>query len=300
MHVLALGGNGFVGSHVVAALLDAGHRVSVADRTDQPKFRHGRPFDNIGQGVDDAIAVLPHIDVVCHLAWSTVPATSNADPIADITENLAGSVKLLEAMRVLGKTRIVYLSSGGAVYGLPRTTPIREEHALDPISAYGVTKVAFEKYLGMYAALHGVRPTIIRPSNPYGPGQNKIGVQGAVNTFLNAAATGENVTIWGDGSTIRDYLAVEDVARLVGAAVEAGTAGIYNCGSGHGTSLLELIGEVERITGAVINRVHRPARDFDPPVIVLDTSRARADFGWTPRVSLDVGLAAAWEWMRRG
>ena len=302
MHILVLGGNGFIGSHFVPAAVDAGCRVTVLDLTPSPRYPHGRPFEFIEAGIGVLSAmpgILSNADVVCHFVYTTVPSTSNADPTADITDNLIASVRLLETMRTTGPKRIVYLSSGGAVYGRPKTTPISEDHPLDPISSYGVTKVAFEKYLGMYASVYGLRPTIIRPANPYGPGQGKVGILGAINTFLHAAAFGETATIWGDGSLVRDYVFIEDLSSLLVEAIKSDKPGIYNCGFGSGTSLLELLAVIQSVTKRSICRDHKPARAFDPQAVVLDVSRARDAFGWTPRVSLLSGVARTWEWMLR-
>lgn len=297
MHVLVLGGNGFIGSHVVAVLMDSGHRVSVIDRAPAPSFAHSHSIEHVGRDIDHAVATLPSIDIVCHLAYSSIPSTSNADPVADVIDNLAGSVRLLEAMRAAGKQRIVYLSSGGAVYGSPRSVPISEDHPLDPISSYGVTKVAFEKYLGMYAALYGFKPTIIRPSNPFGPGQGKMGLLGVVNTFLHAALVGAPVTIWGDGTSVRDYVYVGDLASLVKMVVEGNATGTYNCGRGVGVTLLELADLVEELTGRPLERAFRPVRGFDPPLVVLDIKRATRELGWAPTTNLRVGLRLTQAWL---
>jgi UDP-glucose 4-epimerase len=300
MHILVLGGNGFIGSHLVASAVDAGHEVTVLDLSPSPRYSHGRPFHFI----ETATAALPGMkellsstDVLCHFAYNSVPSTSNSDPAADVTDNLVSSVRLLETMRTVELRRIVYLSSGGAVYGSPQETPIAEEHPLNPISSYGVTKVAFEKYLRMYATLYGFRPTIIRPSNPYGPGQGKIGLLGVVNTFLSAAATGDTAILWGDGSLVRDFIYIDDLCKLIILALERDEPGIYNCGYGTGTTLSELIVAIESVSGRQIHIQGRPTRDFDPPIIVLDTGRARRTFGWAPGMTLREGLLTTWNWM---
>ncbi len=193
-------------------------------------------------------------------------------------------------MDAVGLQRIVYLSSGGAVYGRPHTVPITEHHALDPISAYGVTKVASEKYLGMYAANRGLRPIIMRPANPYGVDQGKVGLLGAVTTFLNLLAAGEAATIWGDGSIIRDFVHIDDLSRLMLAAVEQDRPGVYNCGSGTGCSLIKLVDTIAAVTGRRLALRFEPARGFDPPEIVLDIEAALTTFDWRPRVALEQGV----------
>jgi len=293
MHIIVLGGNGFIGSHFVKHAVRAGHRVTVVDLLAVPRHPHGETFEFCLAGTIELatrIDLLRAADVIVHCASSTVPATANADPVRDITENLVPLVTLLNAMGQAGLSRIVYLSSGGAVYGPPHTVPIGETHPLDPISAYGVTKVAAEKYLGMYAASRGLQPTIVRPANPYGVDQGKIGLLGAVTTFLNLLAADEAATIWGDGSIVRDFVHIDDVSRLLLAAVEQDRGGVYNCGSGTGCSLTVLIDTIAAVTGRRLTTRFEPARTFDPPRIVLDITAARDVFGWAPRVSLEEGI----------
>jgi len=293
MHIIVLGGNGFIGSHFVKHAVRAGHRVTVVDLLAVPRHPHGETFEFCLAGTIELAAridLLRAADVIVHCASSTVPATANADPVRDITENLVPLVTLLNAMGQAGLSRIVYLSSGGAVYGPPHTVPIGETHPLDPISAYGVTKVAAEKYLGMYAASRGLQPTIVRPANPYGVDQGKIGLLGAVTTFLNLLAADEAATIWGDGSIVRDFVHIDDVSRLLLAAVEQDRGGVYNCGSGTGCSLTVLIDTIAAVTGRRLATRFEPARTFDPPQIVLDITAARDVFGWVPRVSLEEGI----------
>lgn len=294
MHIIVLGGNGFIGSHFVKHAVRAGHRATVVDLLDHPRHPHGMAVEYRHAGTAELAAdtdLLRSADAIIHCAYSTVPATANADPARDIVDNLVPMVALLEAMATAGLQRMIYLSSGGAVYGPPRTVPITENHSLDPISAYGVTKVAAEKYLGMYAAGRGLRPTIIRPANPYGLDQGRIGLLGAVTTFLHLLAAGDPATVWGDGSVIRDFVHIDDVSRLLLAAVEHDRPGIYNCGSGAGCSLTELIDTIATVTGRHLKVDYAPARDFDPPEIVLDIAAARAAFDWTPRTSLTAGIA---------
>lgn len=293
MHIVVIGGNGFIGSHFVAAAIDRGHAITVVGRDRQPRFSHGRNFDFRTGGLA-ALARDPRLlakaDLVCHFASSTIPATSNADPIADIEGNLVGTVALLEAMRLSGNRRILYLSSGGAVYGRPQAIPISESHPLNPVSAYGVTKVAIENYLRMYEQIYAFRPTIVRPANPYGPGQRTVGQLGAVTTFLDLALAGGTATVWGDGSTVRDFVYISDLVALLLDAAENETTGTFNCGAGTGTSLHDLMALVESATGNTLNRITKPQRSFDPPAIVLDIAHAEKTFGWRPCVALAEGI----------
>ncbi len=190
MHIVVTGGNGFIGSHFVARAVDAGHRVTVVGNSNEPRINHARPYDFV-EGGTNALASMPSLlkdaGIICHLASSSIPATATADPVGDIERNLSSTVRLFEAMRKTGNRKLLFMSSGGAVYGRPLATPIAESHPLNPISAYGITKLAAEKYIGMYTELYDFDALIIRPSNPYGPGQGTYGQLGAVTTFLSKA-----------------------------------------------------------------------------------------------------------------
>lgn len=223
MRVLVLGGNGFIGSHVVDELLLAGHDVNIFDKNSEawrsPLFSV-RYF--LGDFSDTSLLAesLQGVDVVIHLISTTIPSTSNLDPIADIQGNLSHTVRLLQLMVSFNIKRIVYLSSGGTVYGVPSISPIPETHALDPICSYGVVKAATEKYLGMFAHLHDLQPTIIRPSNPYGPRQGHQNAQGVIATFMSRILAKKKIYVWGDGTVKRDYFFVTDLAKLCRLAVE--------------------------------------------------------------------------------
>jgi UDP-glucose 4-epimerase len=235
--------------------------------------------------------VLASADIVCHLASETVPSSSQADPAIDVRTNLLPAIECLEAMREQEVRRVLFLSSGGAVYGIPRETPISEDHPTDPISPYGVIKLAIEKFLGSYAANHGFRPAIVRAASAYGIGQGKVGQLGPISTFINTIRERGTATLYGDGSIVRDFVHVDDLCRLMLACVEQQAVGVFNCGGGgRGTSLSELVALIEEITGETLALTQGPARSFDPPATVLDIARARAQLSWEPQVSLRAGV----------
>jgi UDP-glucose 4-epimerase len=293
MHIVVVGGNGFIGSHFVKDAAQRGHKITVVGRNQKPAFQHGEPYAFVPGGID-ALAQDPSLieasDVICHMASTTIPATATANPVEDIQQNLEPLVALLEAMRRTGKRRLLYISSGGAVYGHPKTTPITECHPTDPISAYGVQKLAAEKYLQLYEHLYGFRVTILRPANPYGPGQQGAGRIGVVNTFVDLARSGNIATIWGDGSTVRDFVHVTDLSRCLTAALENDVVGTFNCGGGQGVSIRQLIEIVERQFGRELAKAYLPARLFDPPEVILDISKAERELGWRPSITLDEGI----------
>jgi UDP-glucose 4-epimerase len=301
MKVLVIGGSGFIGSHVVDRLLTHGHSVRVFDR--QPE-RFRAPLAGVdyrfGEFADRmALAEsLSGVDAVYHLLSTTVPGTADLDPRTDIQDNLVGTINLLDSMQRLGLSRILFLSSGGTVYGIPDTIPIPETHALRPINSYGIVKAAIEHYLEMYRRTRGLSPVIVRASNPFGPRQAHSGVQGVISTFLRRILAAQPLEIWGDGTVVRDYLEVGDLAEL---CVRAGTSdreGAYNAGSGHGLSVNEVVEAVRNVTGADLKVIHKPGRPVDVPRSVLDCSRTKNDFGWECETGFDSGLRFTWDWLK--
>lgn len=301
MRALVLGGSGFIGSHLVDALLAAGHSVRVFDRAPERTRPTPRAAEFMQGSIDESALLaetLTNTDTVFHLVSTTVPSTANLDPVADIEGNLINTVNLLALMRASGVRRLVYLSSGGTVYGIPEADPVPESHPLRPISSYGIIKVAIEHYLRMEHALHGLSYTAIRAANPYGPRQGHGGVQGIIGTYLHNIAKGEPLQLWGDGSVVRDFIYVKDLATLCLRAAEAGLVGSYNAGSGQGHSIAEVIRTMGAVTGQALSPLRHPARGIDVPRVVLDISKAQAATGWRPETSLETGLRSTWTWVK--
>ena len=199
MKILVIGGCGFIGSHIVDRLLAHGHSVRVFDRQVE-RFRQPLArVDYIYGSFGDRMAIIDAmtgVDAVMHLVSTTLPGTADLDPKTDVQDNLVGTLALLNSMSSLGISRILFLSSGGTVYGPPDIIPIPETHPLRPINSYGIVKVAIEHYLEMYQRTRGLSPIIIRASNPYGPRQAHTGVQGVILTFLTRILAGERLEIW--------------------------------------------------------------------------------------------------------
>lgn len=305
MKVLIIGGCGFIGSHVLDKALAEGLQVRVFDRRPEPFRPALAGVDYVLGDLTDTSQLyeaLSGVDAVIHLASTSVPSTSNLDPVSDITGNLIGAVRLLDIMRAAGLRKMVFLSSGGTVYGIPQFNPVAESHPLRPICSYGIVKVAIENYFHMEHALHGLQHVILRASNPYGPRQGHTGIQGIIGTHLWRIARGEPVEVWGDGSVVRDFIHVRDLAELCVKAVMSDVSGCYNAGSGEGTSVSEVVGCIDRTVQATGNApvrpVYKPGRGFDVPRVVLDISRAKADLHWKPRTGLDEGIAESWDWVR--
>jgi UDP-glucose 4-epimerase len=302
MKVLVLGGCGFIGSHVVDALVVRNHEVVAFDRGTE-RFRAPVPGVTYIQGdFADRMLVaeaLAGVDAVIHLISTTFPGTANLDPGADVSDNLLRTLSLLETMKSMGISRIVYMSSGGTVYGRPETDPIPESHPLRPINSYGIVKTAIESYLWMYARNHGLRPVAVRAANPFGPRQGHLGVQGVISTFLNKAIADQPIEIWGDGSVVRDYLHVRDLADLCAELCGSDFTGPINGGSGKGRSLCDVVDAISEVSGKTLEPVFKPGRSLDVPRSVLDISLARRSLGWMPQIGFDAAVAQTWAWLNR-
>ena len=303
MKVLVVGGNGFIGSHLVDGLVESGCEVSVLDL-------YGRRYGSTPEGVrfhqGDLTQqylvreALTDVDVVYHLAWATIHEIANRDPAADIQENLIPSIHLLEEARQAGVRRFLFMSSGGTVYGPAEQAPIPESHPQNPINAYGISKLTLEKYLRMFHSLYGLDYGIFRPSTPYGPRQNPLGRQGAVAVFLHRISNGLPLTIWGDGSVSRDFFYIADmVDALVAAATrDLSQCRIFNLGGGQAISLNDLIAAIERTVERKAVVQYEPARGFDASNILLDTAAARQALGFSASTPLGEGLEKTWSWMK--
>jgi UDP-glucose 4-epimerase len=246
--------------------------------------------------------VLSGINIVYHLAWTTIPQTSNADMGADIQDNLWTSIKLLEACAAAKVKKVIFMSSGGTVYGIPREIPLSEEHPCNPLCSYGITKLGVEKYLEVFRNTCGLEYVVLRGANPFGEGQNTSRPLGAVGVFLHRLLQNQAIDIWGDGRVVRDFFYVKDLAQALYRSMryqppDKGVR-IFNVGSGCGLSLVELLENIAEITGKTPRLRFRPPRGIDVPANILDTRRIVAMLGWKPQVGLKEGLKRTWEWMK--
>jgi len=298
---LVIGGNGFIGSHLVDHLLAGGHSVRVFDKYPE---RYRQPLAHVDYRFGDfgnrglLSEALEGVDVVFHLISTSVPKTSNDDPAYDVQSNVIETLFLLEQCVAKKIGKIVFVSSGGTIYGRPTALPIHEDCPTNPECSYGITKLTIEKYLALYKLLHGLEYVVLRPSNPYGSRQNPDGIQGAIAVFLGKVARGEPIEIWGDGSVVRDYVFVDDFVDAMCRAAFSETHGrIFNLGSGEGHSLNDIIAEIGRVTGRNVQVNYKAGRPFDVPAVYLDISRAREQLGWVPSTSLDEGIKRTWEFI---
>jgi UDP-glucose 4-epimerase len=250
--------------------------------------------------VHDVSNAIDGVDAVLHLVSTTLPKSSNDDMIYDVQSNVVATLQLLNAMVAKSVRKIVFISSGGTVYGNPVYLPIDENHPTEPRVSYGVTKLAIEKYLLLYRQLHGIETVILRVTNPYGERQRVETAQGAAGVFLSKAIQNQAIEIWGDGSVTRDYIYVSDVAEAFALSLGYhGEKSVFNISSGKGTQLNELVDMLEHVLGQEVVRKYKPGRAFDVPVNVLDNSLARMELGWKPRVGLEEGIGRTAVWMRR-
>jgi UDP-glucose 4-epimerase len=292
---LVTGDTGFLGKALVARLQADGYITRVAHSFP------GSSGDFVACDLDSTVeewrAAAEGCAGVFHLAWATVPGTANANPLGDLETNVAGTVRLLEALRHLPDIPITFTSSGGTVYGEANILPLPEDHPLRPKTAYGVSKTTAEHYALLFRRLWNVDARIVRLSNPFGPGQDIKGQLGAASIFAARALAGERIEIWGDGSAIRDYIYVDDAISGILAAMLAppdrvrSQDPVFNIGSGRGVSLRELISLLMHILDKPIEVVYKPARDFDVRASVLDITRARQILDWSPKISFEEGLS---------
>lgn len=306
MKIIIFGGGGFIGSNIADRLLKDGHSLKIFERPGILPYRKFFSHEDLQWLTGDIFCThdlskaLDDVDLVIHLVSTTLPKDSNNDPIYDVQTNLITSINILELMVKKHIPKIIFISSGGTVYGAPKFLPIKENHPTEPMVSYGITKLAIEKYLLMYQSLFGIKVNILRVTNPYGERQRIESSQGAVGVFLNNAIQCKPIQIWGDGSVTRDYLYVSDVAEAFSAAVDyKGIHSIFNISSGVGTSLKSLVEKIELILSKKVSCNYQKARSFDVPSNILDNSLAKIELNWSPKVKLEEGLAKTAAWIQK-
>ena len=240
------------------------------------------------------------IDTVIHLLSSTTPKDSNEDMAFDIENNLIQTVRALQVFTKSDVKKVVFISSGGAIYGNPEKCPVKEDSVVSPLCSYGVVKYAIEKYLELFRNLFGLQSVVLRVANPFGPRQNPIGIQGIVSNALNNVLQAKPVVIWGDGSAVRDFFYVEDLADAIyKATINDTSTNIINIGSGIGTSIRELLRLIQETIDLKFEVRFEKSRDFDVKEIFLDISRAKTEIGWVPQSSIIDGLQSTWNFFNR-
>lgn len=303
MKILVTGGAGFIGSHVADALIDRGHAVHVMDDFSTGREKNVPPSAELYRmdiRSDEAARLVQDegYDVLVHHAAQMDVRASVEDPSFDADVNVRGFLNLAEAGRKGGLEKIIFASTGGAIYGEPEYVPQDEGHPADPMSPYGITKLATEKYLDFYRQQYGIEYVSLRYANVYGPRQNPHGEAGVVAIFTKEMLDGGQPIINGDGTQTRDYVYVGDVVQANLAALAYDASGIFNVGTAQETNVNELFRELRQLTGADIDEEHGPAKPGEQQRSVLGYQRAARDLDWTPSVELNEGLARTVDWFK--
>lgn len=304
MRIAVIGGTGFIGSALVRRIKDQREVPVVISRHVKPGFRDSVAYRRADAGsVPSLRKALSKCDVAVHCVWSTTPGESERDPSRDV-ENIRRTISILRACNDAKVARVVFLSSGGTVYGQPGIIPVPEDHPLRPISAHGVGKAAAEQYVRQLCWRMDMQGIVARLSNPYGPGQKVRGGSlasppfGVVPHLMWAAITGRPFLQYNSGQNIRDFVYIDDVASALFGLCQwkQPTGCVINVGSGVGTSIAEVRRAVQKATGRPIDYKDCPPRGFDVPEIVLDNSKLCLEYGWRHMTSLEDGLKQTAEW----
>jgi UDP-glucose 4-epimerase len=287
-----IGGTGFIGKYLSTLLLSKGIKVKVIGRTKEISENPEINYCYINTISEIPTRYFDDVDFVVHLAYLGTPKSSFVNPVLDINENLLFSVELLEKLFSTQLKKMIFISSGGTVYGQQLTDNIAEDHRTFPISPYGITKLCIEKYALMFKAINNLPVVIARPSNAYGLGQNAARGQGFIAAVINALKKGESIDVYGKEGTIRDYIHVQDLAYGIYECLQHGELGeIYNIGTGIGTSNKQIIDKIISLTGIRSFKINTlPERPFDVKRNILSIEKLKRLSGWTPQTSLDKGL----------
>jgi UDP-glucose 4-epimerase len=301
---IVTGGAGFIASHISDELIRRGFAVAVIDNLSSGKRQNLAPeatfyeADIRDKSVADIFAK-EKPQYLFHLAAQMDVRKSVADPAYDAQVNILGTINLLEAGRAAGLKKTIYASTGGAVYGEPKKIPATEHTPVDPLCPYGVSKHTVEHYLALYAKLYGMKYTVIRYANVYGPRQDPHGEAGVVAIFSQLLLAGKQPTIFGDGTKTRDYVYVADIAAANMLALEAGDGAVVNLGCGRQTTDQEIFDGIRDAVGCDMTPRYAPMRLGEVERIALDASLAAKVFGWRPKVELRDGLRRSVEFYRK-
>jgi len=303
LNILATGGAGFIGSHVVDACIDEGHYVVVIDDCSTGRRENvnlGAEFMQLDIRSERVASVFEDtpFDAVIHHAAQMDVRKSVEDPLDDASVNILGTLNLLTNCVTHRVGRFIFASTGGAIYGEQVSFPADENHPLRPVSPYGVSKLAAEKYLHYFQAAGGPKCLSLRYGNVYGPRQNPDGEAGVVAIFAKKMIAGTQPLIHGDGKQTRDYIYVDDVMRSVLLALNSTTTGAFNIGTGKETTVNELFATLAELTGSRFKENHGPPKPGEQRRSVLECSAAKRELGWTPQTSLRDGLERTVEYFR--
>ena len=304
MKILLTGGAGFIGSHVVDALIEAGHQVVIVDNLTTGRTSNLNPMAkfyrlDIRSPEMREIFDVERPEIVDHHAAQVDVRRSVSDPLYDADINIQGGIHLIQLCLEYGVRKFIYISSGGAVYGEPEYLPCNESHPIHPLAPYGVSKYTLEMYLYLNRQVHGLDYTILRYGNVYGPRQDPNGEAGVVAIFTGKMLQDQTVKINGSGEQERDFVYVGDCARANLMVLEQASGQIYNLASGEAVSINQLFSELKKITAYQKEPVYGPAKLGETFRIFLDASKAKSELGWQPLVSLEQGLIRTVEYFQK-
>lgn len=298
------GGAGFIGSHIADELLAKGMNVTVFDKLNSSKKNIEHIINNVrfiegdfNNQVDISKSVKGH-DYVIHLVSSTLPANSNLNPYYDVESNLLSSLHLFDECVKNHVKRVVFISSGGTVYGNPVKLPVKENHPTNPMSSYGIIKLSIEKYLALYKNLIGLDYKILRFANPFGERQNPKLAQGLIAHLLYKIKHKQTIEIWGDGKVIRDYFYIKDGAKSIYRAIADRSANhTYNISSGKGLSVNQILDRFRRVLNLKFKVRYMPSRKFDVKANILDNNLAKKYLKWHSETDFNTALKNTWSYI---
>jgi UDP-glucose 4-epimerase len=296
MKILVTGGAGFIGSNVVNRFVDLGHEVAIVDNLVTGKRGNLDPraafheVDITDRAAVEGVFAAFKPEIVCHHAAQIDVRKAVEDPVFDASVNVLGGINVVRAALAAGVSKFVYASTGGAIYGNPQVIPCTEEHPIHPISPYGLTKHVVEHYLDLYGIIEGLRYTVLRYANVFGPRQDPKGEAGVNAIFTGLMLSGRQPTIFGKGDKTRDYVFVGDVVEANVLALERGDGEIVNIGTGIQTSDQEVYDAIAAATGYDQPPIYSPERKGEVRHIALDISKAKRVLGWEPKVSFREGV----------
>jgi len=302
MRILVTGGAGFIGSNVADRFIALGHDVAVLDNLSTGRRENLDPrirlyeADLIDPDAVEKVVADFHPEIVDHHAAQIDVRYSVDHPAFDAKTNILGGIGLLEACVRHGVKKLIYASTGGALYGEGKRLPATEDHPAHPESPYGVSKLTVEHYVYVFRLLHKLDATVLRYPNVFGPRQNPHGEAGVNAIFIGLMCGGKAPTIFGDGEQVRDYLYVDDVVRANELALTMGSGETVNLGWGKGISVNDIVRHLKSILGFPGDAIYAEARAGEVQRIYLDASRAKAVLGWTPQVSFEEGLKRTVAW----
>jgi UDP-glucose 4-epimerase len=304
MKILVTGGAGFIGSHIVDALVGEGHEVVVVDdlssgRRENVNAAAAFVRADIRSAEVQELCLRERFQTVIHHAAQMDVRRSVEDPLFDASVNISGSINLLESSAKSGVKQFLFASTGGAIYGEQDSFPADERHPTRPLSPYGISKLAVEKYLDYYRIVRGLQSVSLRYANVYGPRQNPHGEAGVVAIFASRMLAGEQPVINGDGLQTRDYTFVGDVVRANLLALRHPSSGVFNVGTGRETDVNALFRSLLAMTGSTCREQHGPAKAGEQLRSVIDAGLLEKTFGWRPSTALEDGLRQTVDYFRQ-